>query len=495
MATSITLTTNSASTEYTLATGGRGPAGADGATGATGPAGTTLTAGTGINITAGVVSSTVTGNATHTGDATGATALTLATVNSNVGSFTNASLTVNAKGLVTAASSGTAPVTSVTGTAGMIKVLGTTDPVISLPSALYGLGSVAATTFTGALTGNATTSSSTTGNAATVTTNANLTGHITSVGNAASLGSFTLAQLDTATSDATLARTDDSGGTQTFAGAQAFSSATRPTSAATTGTLAAADASSLITKGDGDVRFIQKTITSLPTANYTSSSGQNQAWITESWIIPAQTNGLGNSNSVAGFAVNGLFVIHASGLGKSLQIFPALTIGVSTVIAGAITDGGVFNSTFCFNVGAGSVDLLANVISSRMKLSSSGVSSRHLRYRFSTNFAANAGDVIVMNTTGHTFVVDTTVTDATVFTNASTGGVTVRAITGGSAPTTADTSLTVNGGAPITTTYQINSASNTGVHPACILFASSTGIHLLGTTISSNGTYRLTGYY
>lgn len=45
-------------------------------------------------------------NATHTGDATGATALTLATVNSNVGSFTNASVTVNAKGLVTAASNG-----------------------------------------------------------------------------------------------------------------------------------------------------------------------------------------------------------------------------------------------------------------------------------------------------------------------------------------------------------------------------------------------------
>jgi len=45
-------------------------------------------------------------NATHTGDATGSTALTLATVNSNVGSFTNANITVNAKGLVTAASTG-----------------------------------------------------------------------------------------------------------------------------------------------------------------------------------------------------------------------------------------------------------------------------------------------------------------------------------------------------------------------------------------------------
>jgi uncharacterized membrane protein len=47
----------------------------------------------------------------------------------------------------------------------------------------------------------------TTGNAATVTTNANLTGHVTSVGNAAVLGSFTAAQLNTAVSDATVSLT------------------------------------------------------------------------------------------------------------------------------------------------------------------------------------------------------------------------------------------------------------------------------------------------
>jgi hypothetical protein len=51
--------------------------------------------------------------------------------------------------------------------------------------------SLACTTFVGALTGNA----------STVTTNANLTGHVTSVGNAAVLGSFTKAQLDAAVSD------------------------------------------------------------------------------------------------------------------------------------------------------------------------------------------------------------------------------------------------------------------------------------------------------
>ena len=55
-------------------------------------------------------------------------------------------------------------------------------------------------------------SASCTGNAATVTTNANLSGHVTSVGNTASLGSFTVAQLNTAISDADVAT---GGGTAT----------------------------------------------------------------------------------------------------------------------------------------------------------------------------------------------------------------------------------------------------------------------------------------
>jgi len=59
---------------------------------------------------------------------------TLATVNTNVGSFTNATLTVNGKGLITAASSGTAPVTSVTATTPVASTGGAT-PVISMPAA------------------------------------------------------------------------------------------------------------------------------------------------------------------------------------------------------------------------------------------------------------------------------------------------------------------------------------------------------------------------
>ena len=81
----------------------------------------------------------ITGDLTYTstsfnGSANVTAAGTLATVNTNVGSFTNATLTVNGKGLITAASSGTAPVTSVTGTAPVVSSGGTT-PAISMPAA------------------------------------------------------------------------------------------------------------------------------------------------------------------------------------------------------------------------------------------------------------------------------------------------------------------------------------------------------------------------
>ncbi len=302
--------------------------------------------GTAANLTAGLVSSigSLTGDVTSSNRAT-----TLATVNSNVGAFTNASLTVNAKGLVTAASSGTSAVTSITGTANEITVTGTTTPTLSLPSALTFTGktvtggtfnsgafngtvgattpsTVAGTTgtFSGAVTVNnityansniivsnpvtatagidispynsgtqptaghtwmrvgggsseylminagltggyvdfctdlgagvrvwdgtgghytyltapaigtlrVTTNGSTlgtvdaatfTGNAATVTTNANLTGHVTSVGNAAVLGSFTMAQLSAAVSDGDPAYV---GAANTFTTGQTISSTT-----------------------------------------------------------------------------------------------------------------------------------------------------------------------------------------------------------------------------------------------------------------------------
>jgi hypothetical protein len=74
-----------------------------------------------------------------------------------------------------------------------------TTPNVGTPSALVGTN--ISGTAANLTAGNATL-------AATVTTNANLTGHITSSGNASTLGSFTAAQLSTALSDASVSGTN-----------------------------------------------------------------------------------------------------------------------------------------------------------------------------------------------------------------------------------------------------------------------------------------------
>ena len=74
-----------------------------------------------------------------------------------------------------------------------------TTPALGTPAS--GVLTNCTGTAAGLTAGNATTAAACSGNAATVTTNANLTGHVTSVGNAAVLGSFSMAQLDTAVND------------------------------------------------------------------------------------------------------------------------------------------------------------------------------------------------------------------------------------------------------------------------------------------------------
>jgi hypothetical protein len=71
------------------------------------------------------------GRITSTGGLT--PVLDLATAGPGATSATNSSLTIDAYGRVTALSSGTAPVTSITGTASQITVSGTTTPTLSLP--------------------------------------------------------------------------------------------------------------------------------------------------------------------------------------------------------------------------------------------------------------------------------------------------------------------------------------------------------------------------
>ena len=110
--------------------------------GPTGPAGTSGVAPSGTGIVT-VTSGTLGTPAALTGDVTttaGGLATTLATVNSNVGQFTNATIRVNAKGLVTEASSGAAggitigdTVTS--GTSGRVLYVGA-GPVLAQDAGL-----------------------------------------------------------------------------------------------------------------------------------------------------------------------------------------------------------------------------------------------------------------------------------------------------------------------------------------------------------------------
>lgn len=96
-----------------------------------------------------------TGNVVTTGGTGTVSATMLASTAVTPGTYTNMTGTVDADGRLTAASSGSGGVTSITGTANQITVTGTTTPTLSLAATITGLTSVTSTTFVGALTGTA----------------------------------------------------------------------------------------------------------------------------------------------------------------------------------------------------------------------------------------------------------------------------------------------------------------------------------------------------
>lgn len=97
-----------------------------------------------------------------------------------------------------------------------VTVTGVTGVTLPTSGTLLASGGALGTPSSGTATNlSGTAASLTAGN---VTTNANLTGHVTSVGNAAVLGSFTLAQLNTAVSDADVAQL----GANTFTADQTY---------------------------------------------------------------------------------------------------------------------------------------------------------------------------------------------------------------------------------------------------------------------------------
>lgn len=96
----------------------------------------------------GTVTSITAGTGLSGGTITNTGTIALANTAVSAGSYTNASITVDAQGRLTAASSGTAPVTSVSGTASQISSTGGTTPTLALVATAVTAGTYTNTNLT-----------------------------------------------------------------------------------------------------------------------------------------------------------------------------------------------------------------------------------------------------------------------------------------------------------------------------------------------------------
>lgn len=370
----------------------------------------------------------LTGDGTATGP--GSVALTLATVNSNVGSFGSATqsgtFTVNGKGLITAAANAT-----ITPAVGSITGFGTgvaTALAINVGSAgafvtFNGAGGTPSSMTATNLSGTA--ASLTAGN---VTTNANLTGDVTSVGNAATLASSISGAKAFTTSFAVGGCTI---GTNALCATGTAAISSTLTSAAHTITSASATALTVGLNGATNPALLVDASTA------TSATGLKikSAAAAGGLALSVVTSGT-NENLTIDAAGSGTIILGATSTG-------AITLTRATTLSAALTYGGVALSNAV--TGTGNMVLSASPTLTGTLTASVGSFSSTLGAAATTITSASATALTVglNGATNPAFAVDASTASQAAglkITGAATGGtVAVAAIDSGS-----NTNLTVN---------------------------------------------------